>query len=283
MTTYFITGGTGFVGRALVRHLLSLEGTERITCLTRGLKPGHIDNPRVDYWLGDITECDFPDHSFDRIIHAASEANDLLAPDKLKYYYDVVEGSRRLFDWAADKSGVLLYVSSGAVVKGDSVYCRAKRVSEQLAPSWAKIARIYSLVGPEMPLNGQYAIGRFIGQAIRDKEVRFYDSGAVRSYLHVDDCARWLRVIMERGDDKQSGDGGCGVGSDVPISVRDLAYLVAHLAGVPCVEIPRADFHNTAQVYVPRIERSALLGCQVTMGLEESILDTIKKLTKPSE
>ena len=282
MTTYFGTGLTGFVGRALTRYLLSLEGTERITCLTRGVRPGYIDDPRVDYWLGDITDCDFPERSFDRIIHAASEANDLLAPDKMKYYYDVVEGSRRLFDWARDKSGIILYVSSGAVVKGNSTYCRAKRVSEQLVPSWAKIARIYSLVGPGLPLDGQYAIGRFIGQAIRDKEVRFYDSGSVRSYLHVDDCAKWLYAIMERGDDKLFG-GTYDVGSDVSISVRDLAYLVARLADVPCVEIPRTDFHNTAQVYVPHIYRATQLGCKITTGLEDSIRDTIKKLTDSSE
>ena len=271
MRRYFITGGTGFVGRALVRALLQRPDTERIVCLTRG-RNDLLEHRKLKYWKGDIVDVEFPqEDKFTDLIHGAAEANDLLNPDQPGYYYAVVEGTRRILEWAESRNIYrTLYLSSGAVGKGDTTYCRAKRMSEWLTERYsvqAKTARIYSLIGEEMPLNGQYAIGRFIGSAIQHGEVRYYESASVRSYLHVDDCAQWLLSILDHGFAGKPYD----VGATRPISVGDLAVLVGKYFNVPLVKIP-VEHHDTATIYLPNaVPTKEDLKCRETITLEQSL------------
>lgn len=247
MRKYFISGGTGFLGRAIVRELLTRKDTEKITCLTRG-RNELIQNPKVEYWLGDITHVEFPEEDFTDLIHGAAEANDLLHPDQSRYYHAVVSGADRIFHWANTRNiNRVLFISSGAVGKGDSTYCQAKRLSEWLLERHqvqAKTARVYSLVGEEMPIDGQYALGRFIGGALNG-EVKFYRSHSVRSYLHVEDCATQLLDILTRGDFRYYD-----VGSLKTITVTDLAYMVASVFEVP-IRVIEEKPHQTSVVYVP--------------------------------
>ena len=118
-----------------------------------------------------------------------------------------------------------------------------------------------------MPIDGQYALGRFIGDAKYRRVVNFYESGSIRSYLNVADCARWLLTILDRGLYYQPYD----VGSERAISIRDLAILVGKIANVPVKEIDRNDYHQTAQVYLPKLANTLKLGCTETITLEASI------------
>ena len=277
MKRYFITGGTGFVGRSIVRELLKHKDTEQITCLTRGYRQDLIMDRRVDYVKGDITDVRFPNKDYTDIIHGANEANDLLQPDRHAYYYAIVEGTKHLLEWAEDTSVQrIIYLSSGAVRKGDSAYCRAKRLAESICNHSTlpvKIARVFSLVGEEMPLNGQYAIGKFVHQALKDGEVKLWGGTSIRSYMHVDDCARWIVRILDIGDERVIYD----VGAERPIWIRDLAYLVGRRYNVPVkmIPTPEGEPHRSAEIYIPNTNNAKALGLKETISLEES-LDRVK-------
>jgi len=240
-------------------------------CLTRG-RDDLIENKRITYWKGDITDVELPPDSmvFTDLIHAAAEANDLLVPDQSGYYYTVVEGARRIFEWASDRNIYrTLFVSSGCVRKGDTTYCRAKRLSEWLCeryPIQAKVARVFSVIGEELPLNGQYALGRFIGDALKG-DVKYYESPSVRPYLHVDDTANWLLAILDYGIPGNPYD----VGGTRAVSVIELAHIVARVFGVKLKRIP-VESHPTAEIYLPEVaETKAKLRVKETISLEQSL------------
>lgn len=266
MRRYFVTGGTGFIGRELVRQLLQRDDTERIVCLTRGLRPGHLRDDRLEYWKGDITTCQFPKDSFTDLIHGANEVNDLLQPDQLRYYYTIVEGTNRALKWAAT-TGVerSLILSSGAVAR-DTIYGHAKRQCEIIARHYGgntKIARIFSVIGPEMPLNGQYAAGRFVGHALRGK-IQFYGGTSVRTYIDVSDCARWILSILERASALTPID----VAGDDPIHIGALAQLTGMVFGVP---VSRIDGPDRSDTYLPDLIAAKQLGFSYTLSLTQSL------------
>jgi len=251
MRTYFATGLSGFIGRAILRQLIAKDDTERVICLTRRIRPELIQHPKVTYIEGDVIDFDYPSIECTDLIHAAAEANDLLQPDQPKYYMTVVEGARRIFEWASKSHFQrVLFVSSGGVFKGDSPYCRAKRMSEWIARKFEikeRIVRLYSVVGEEMPLNGQYALGRFIWQAHNEGEVKFFSGASVRSYIHVDECAELILGIM----DSPAYMNPVPIGSSVPISIENLAHLTAQIFNVPCRQIEATTDLRQPNVYLP--------------------------------
>ena len=241
MKRYFLTGGTGFVGREITRQLLSRHDTESVTCLTRGKRPtaSLLSHPNLRYWLGDVTECAFPAEDFTDLIHGANDANDLMQPDQHHYYYTIVEGTNRVLKWAMSRRiERRLILSSGAVAR-DTIYGRAKRQCELIAQhhGGCKIARIFSLLGEEMPLNGQFAAGKFIHMALHDKEVRLWGGASLRTYLHVEDAASWLLEILEHSEIGRLHD----VSGSTAITIETLAGLVAKVFDVPLVRIDGPD------------------------------------------
>lgn len=267
MRRYFVTGGTGFIGRELVRQIIAKPDTEYVTCLTRGHRRDVLQHPKVRYWLGDVSECAFPQDDFTDLIHGANDANDLLQPDQYRYYFTIVEGTNRVLQWSRGKTIRRLILSSGAAAR-DTIYGRAKYQCERLAYEcpWTQIARIFSVIGEEVPLNGQYAIGRFVHQALNDGCVRYYGGTSVRAYLHVEDCARWLLRVLECGAPRP-----VDVAGNEPMEIGYVANRVAESFGVPC---ERIDGPDREDIYLPDLRLAGSLG----LRQEISFTDALERL-----
>ncbi len=276
MRRYYCTGSTGFVGREIVRQLLLRDDTEKIMCLTRKIKPTQLQHPKISYVEGDILTHKFPDSIYSRkgiwytdLIHGANEVNDTLQPDQHHYYYTIVEGTERIMKWAAMNDipfERMLILSSGGVVR-DTIYGRAKRQSERIAKFYGgngKIARIYATVGPESPLNGQYAAGLFVGQAMRDGVIKYWGGTSVRTYIDISDCARWLLKILDDGPALKPVD----VAGDKTILISDLAQLVGDVFRVPVVKIEGPD---RSDAYIPDLTAATELGLKYTLNLRQSL------------
>ncbi|WP_028007995.1 NAD-dependent epimerase/dehydratase family protein [Solimonas flava] len=286
---FFITGGTGLIGRALVRLLIQQRGPlniERLTLLTRSPErlqstAPDIANAEVVVLLqGDMTSSQWPRESFTDLIHGATDVNDLLVTNRLEYAWSIAEGTKRTLDYAA-QSGCerYLYLSSGAVYgpgpypesgipenwstapaldSPATAYGQAKRFSEHLCTLLAerssmavRIARIFSVIGPESPLDGQYALGNFIREAVspHGDSIRIKGDGtATRSYLHVDDLARWLLALNEKGPRCAT----YNLGAAREVSIRELAEAISKLSERKkpvIVEGKLADYGGRARYY----------------------------------
>jgi len=97
---------------------------------------------------------------------------------------------------------------------------------------------------------------------------------AVRSYLYAADLAVWLWRILFQGVSSRP----YNVGSDVPVSVVELAHAVAKENG-PATEVivqgkPEPD--EVVDYYVPDITRARTeLGLQVCRGLSDAVNRTL--------
>lgn len=267
---FFLTGCSGLIGREIIRQLIPREDTDEIVVLTRDPQRRYellSWSPKIKLFEGDITETQFPQREFTDLIHGANEVNDLRQPDEPRYYYTIVEGTARIMDWAANHvSGNTLLLSSGAATR-DTVYGRAKRQSERIMsdlPRSYSIARIFSVLGEEMPLNGQYAAGIFVYQAITDKVVRYYGGTSERSYLHVEDAARWILEILTKGSHGRVYD----VAGEHCMPVYLLAYLTAEVFNVPCEKV---EGPNRKDSYIPDLTAAKNLGLAQTISVKQSL------------
>ncbi len=276
---FFITGGTGFFGKWLLRSFCHANDALGLgmsaVVLTRS--DAISERPDVSFIRGDVRDFAFPDGRFDYVIHAAMDAGPSFASmEDCKASETIAGGSKRVLEFSRG-AGVkrLLFVSSGAVYSGTSAYAQAKRDAERrlLGFSGASVARCFTFIGPGMPLDAHYAAGNFLRDAMAGGPVRVHgDGSSVRSYMYAADLAVWLWTILFRGKSGSAYD----VGSDQPVSIAEVAGMVADRAG--CGLIIEKAFTQTSR-YVPSIQaENTELGLSPGIALPDAIDRTLRWL-----
>jgi len=310
----FITGGTGFFGiwilEALAWANAKLNLNIEAVVLTRDIEnfnrkaPHIVSNKSFSFIEDDVKNFKFPKQKFNYIIHAATDS--IIKYDNINSisaFYDIVEGTRYVLDFAVScKASSMLYVSSGAVygkqsynlshisedymgapdlTSLNSVYAEGKRTAEMLCTLYSnkynlsiKIARCFAFVGPYLPLDKHFAIGNFIGDLIENKPIIIKGDGTpVRSYLYVSDLIIWLFTILVKGKNCYP----YNVGSEEEVSIEKLAKIIAKFAKIPLeIEIQtKKSKHNIIDRYVPSTKRAQEeLKLKQIVDLESSIYKT---------
>ena len=259
----FISGGTGFFGCWLLESFARINARLNLgataVVLTRNpaafqRKAPHLAAcPSIQLYSGDIRSFDFPSGSFRFVIHAATDATEkAVIESPLETLDTIVGGTRHILDFARNCGAQgFLFTSSGAVYGKQppevarlsetfrgapdpadpaSSYGESKRLAETLCCIYAakygfacRIARCFAFAGPYLPLDGHFAIGNFVCDAIRGEPIRIHGDGTpVRSYLYAADLAVWLWTILFRGENCQP----YNVGSEREVSISELATAV---------------------------------------------------------
>lgn len=305
-----LSGGTGFFGRWLLATLdgLRRDGIEvAVTVISRD--PGRFlaDEPHyrgagwLDWCAGDMRGVDLGGRPFDLLLHAGTDTSAAAHRDLLTVYDSILQGTRNLLDAAvAGSVRRVLLVGSGAQYgrqpddvariseqagfacaseSADSAYGEAKRAAETLGALYARRhgfamthARCFAFAGPGLPMDGHFAIGNFIRDALQGQPIRLNSRGeALRSYLYGADLAGWLLTLLLRGVPGEA----YNVGSDAALSVADLAHRVAALLAPDLpVRIAEAGEAGPRSRYIPAIDKARGLGLDVWTGLDQAILST---------
>lgn len=306
----FITGGTGFFGCWLLESFCwandRLDLRAEATVLTRNpeafaAKVPHLaGHPAIRCHAGDVRDFVFPAGTFHHVIHAAA---DFHGEDSLLTLDTTIQGTRRTLDFARQCGAVrLLLTSSGAVygrqppdlthipedyhggpdtLRPDSSYAEGKRIAELLCRTYqqdtgldVRIARCFAFLGPHMPLDGNFAIGNFIRDALRGGPIRVAGDGSpIRSYLYAADLAIWLWTILL----SHQAQPVYNIGSEETISIGDLSRKIAALLprGDVMISQPRQP-DSIVERYVPSTQRAARdLKLRVLVGLEEGLTRTL--------
>jgi nucleoside-diphosphate-sugar epimerase len=311
----FLTGGTGFFGMWLLESLLwaneHLGLNVSATVLTRHpelfrQKAPHLArHPTIKLCAGDVCSFEYPSAEFSHVIHAAATTGAELSEENPLLMFDsIVEGTRRVLDFARSSGARrFLFTSSGAVygrqpsdlthvseeyqgspnpMDHRSAYGEGKRAAEQLCALYARqfdlsieIARCFAFVGPYLPLDAHFAIGNFIRNTLRREPIHIKGDGTpYRSYLYAADLAIWLWTILFRGEPGVA----YNVGSDQELTILQLANEVARLSDPPSEVVVQqaADANKPAERYVPDVDRARRdLKLDVSIDLREAIRRTI--------
>ncbi len=301
-----LTGGTGFFGKWLLALLALLrdEGLNvEVTVVSRDPESFLAANPfyRQVGWVrwvrADVRQVALTQR-FDLLLHAAADTSAAAHQDPLSIYDSILWGTRRVLDEVA-RQGIerVLLVGSGAQygvleeqagpVGEDArqacaselvrnAYGEAKRAAETLGALYAERygfevvhARCFAFSGPGLPLDGHFAIGNFVRDALqRDAIVLASRGEAVRSYLHGADLAVWMLGLLVMGETGQA----YNVGSDHSLSIAELARRVGTwLAPGKPLRIMGGSDDSRRSYYVPDITRARLLGLDVWTSLEASV------------
>lgn len=310
----FLSGATGFFGAWLLESLLHanrlLNLNVSATVLSRDPEgfarrmPHVAADSAITLWRGNVGSFDVPDYEFPFVVHAAAPTHADAAREPAELLHTIVDGTRHMIGFAArHNTRRFLFISSGAVygsqpgnishlredylggpdwLEPASAYAEGKRVAEQLCAIHArqtsiqfKIARCFAFVGPHLPLDGHFAIGNFIADALAGRTISVRGDGTpMRSYLYAADLAVWLWTMLFRPNPADTNLAVWNVGSPDAISIADLACIVAgevdpglavNLARTPTAGAPR-------QQYIPDVRKADTeLGLRPIIPLREAI------------
>jgi nucleoside-diphosphate-sugar epimerase len=232
------------------------------------------------------------------VIHAAASTHNV--SNQVSWIDQIVGGTRSALEWAALVGAKRFLLTSSGAVYGQqhashverltedcrgapvttsiaSVYGQAKRLAEQLCTIYSAegrldtvIARCFAFTGPHVPLDGPYAIGNFIRDALSSDAIRVRSDGrAIRTYLYGRDFAHWLLTILMFGSNGHA----YNVGSDEAVSVAKLAAMVASVVspGKPVLIETAGARDDGRRLYVPDITKARNLGLDVEVSLEDAI------------
>ena len=309
----FMTGGTGFVGLAMLEQLAAanerLQLGATVVVLTRDPRLFAQREPELarHEWVtttsGDVRSFDLPAGHFSHVVHAATDTQPARSrEDRVRVFDTIVDGTKRALEAARRwNAGRFLMISTGAVYGSQPAAlshvaedyqggpevtlparsgAEAKRAAESLCALFAGdgldvvVARPFAFVGPHLPLDMHYAIGNFIRDALAGGPVRVLgDGSAVRSYMYSSDLAEWLWTMVVRGRSLRP----YNVGSERAMTIAEAAHAVAgHCGGCAVLVAQRPQPGAAVDRYVPSTARArAELGLVETVRFEEALARTV--------
>lgn len=312
--TILVTGGTGFFGCWLLPALAylksKLDGELNVIALSRNPTLFLSTYPElnlmgcIEFIKGDVTNFSLEGHRATHLLHmATTSAMETFGghPQAAKLS-TLAAGTQHVIDTCGDHLESVLFTSSGVVYgsghqtpmsetspifidtsRPDSALAAGKLFAETLVASRAAelgyhfgIARCFAFAGPYLPLDLHYAFGNFIFSTMRGQACEITGTGdAVRSYMHVGDATAWLLRLLSEPKDALFN-----IGSEVPISIHDLASLISDHGSCepPIFSHKKADGTGVTSrsYYVPSTKKMRLF----YKGLDQwtSLTETINQM-----
>jgi dTDP-glucose 4,6-dehydratase len=293
-----VTGGAGFLGSHLCERLLGAG--HRVWCLDN-LDTGsltniaHLRDPNFTFVQHDVTEyIDIPG-DVDYVLHFASPASPI---DYLRLPLQTLKvgsyGTHNALGLAKAKRARFLTASTSEVY-GDplihpqpesywgnvnpigprGVYDEAKRYAEAMTMAYHRqqgvdtaIVRIFNTYGPRMRAFDGRAIPTFVRQALENKPITVFGTGAqTRSFCYVDDLVTGILALLFSSEHEP-----VNIGNPGEFTLLELAEMVVELTGSKSEIVFEALPVNDPQQRRPDITRAQeLLGWGPTVELREGL------------
>jgi len=299
VTRAIVTGASGFIGRALVLHLLkrnveviafdcrpaTLPCVSHVIDLrTNGVLDSFLDERSVVFHMAaraDVGESvRDPRGDFDGNIAVTFEILESVRSAGCRLVYP---STASVFD-----SMNALPLCETAYVRPTSPYAAGKAAGEAYCAAYhrsynidVRVARMFSVYGVGMNRFFIHDLIRNIQRDSRRVEIRG-DGQQIRDYLYIDDVVRGLVHIAEFGEAGQD----YNLASGIPVRISDLAHQIAALMGHPEVDIVPNGEPSPGDVpkWYADVSKIRRIGFTSQVTLEQGLQRTIHYLleTQPS-
>jgi dihydroflavonol-4-reductase len=248
-----VTGGTGFVGRAVVEELLAAGRPVRV--LARNLEHPALANLEVEVAQGDLRERESLERALTgctTLFHVAADYR-LWVPDPAAMYAVNVDGTRQLLEAAAAQGlSRVVYTSTVGTLgnPGDGTpgtedtpvslqdmvghYKRSKFLAEEVALDFARRGLPLVVVNPSTPVgpwdSRPTPTGLMIVDFLQRRMPAYLETGL--NLVHVRDVARGHLLAEERG---QVGEKYI-LGNE-NLSLSQIFRLLGEITGLPAPKI----------------------------------------------
>jgi dTDP-glucose 4,6-dehydratase len=303
MATCLVTGGGGFLGSHLSDELL--RRGQRVICVDN-FETGslanieHLRGEDFRFVQADIIEPFFVDEPVDFVYHFASPASPI---DYLRLPLHTLKvgsyGTHHALGLAKLHRARFL-IASTSEVYGDpqvhpqpesywghvnpigprGVYDEAKRYAEALTMAYHRqqgvdtaIVRIFNTYGPRMRANDGRAIPTFMRQALLDRPLTVFGTGAqTRSFCYVSDLVDGIIRLAESGEHQP-----VNIGNPDEFTLLELARAVLDITGSRSEIVFEALPTDDPQVRQPDITRAReLLGWEPQVPLRDGLQRTLE-------
>jgi len=209
-----ITGGSGYLGVALIRVLREYE----IRVLALDPMPIEFKDINYEFYSGSVTNREIVRKAaadVDVVIHLAGLAGVDVCRKNPSLSEKINVHGTRIVTEASKDAGLFIFTSSSAVygeMRGYidenrepnpvTIYGKHKLQAEKIVKRSGIphiILRPSNLYGPSPLLPEKYAIHRMIKDAVIHGKITVSSSGLIRNFIHVRDCARAVHLAMKSG------------------------------------------------------------------------------------
>jgi len=293
-----VTGAAGFLGSHLCEALLAVWPEARVLGIGReAVGPAGAEpfdrGARFKYARTDIRYISVGGSLYnsieaaDVVFHLAAETGTRAAVDR---GFELAQNNREITAAVlriASRARVVL--ASTAEVYGDhalmraetdpivlpagnaSAYALGKAFDEAaVRDRGGRVCRLFNPTGARQ--QPQAAVAAFVRSAVRERKIVLDGAGdQVRSFIHVRDAVAGMIAVAEKGVPGEI----YNVGVDRPVSMRDLAFLVARNVHEDCEVVTRFAHSDVvgARCRRPDARKLETLGWAAQHTLEEAILD----------
>ena len=290
-----ITGGNGFIGHTLVRHLLN-EGNE---VKVIDIKPIKFTHPKLEFVKKSVLEdIRWEMKDCDMVYHLAAELGVVNSDKKpLNTLAVNIDGTVNVFRCALDTNVKKIVYTSSSEVYGEareiplkeespkspvSIYGVSKLTAEMYAKGYVQEygmdinpVRLFNVYGPGQGF--EWVMPIFIQKVLNDEAtVVFGDGTQVRCFTYIADVVNGIETVRKKGAKGEA----YNIANTDQITMKELAELIIKVSGKKLkpkiVGFGKETRTKEREIMkrVPSIEKLKSLGWKPEIAIKEGIKKT---------